>query len=86
MATNTLELKAHELIENLDSGQLAAVVHLLEVMLDEEGHLIEEDARRLREGRDWLAQNDGKGIPMEEVLAEFGLTMKDFPLPPQKAQ
>ena len=28
----------------------------------------------------WLEQRGGRGIPHEEVLAEFGLTMKDFPL------
>ncbi len=27
-------------------------------------------------------QNGGKGIPHEEILAEFGLTSKDFPLKP----
>ncbi|MGH9585059.1 MAG: hypothetical protein ACRD4O_19235 [Bryobacteraceae bacterium] len=87
MAANTLEAKAHELIGHLDSGQLAAVVHLLEVMIDEEKEpLAEEDRRRLREGEAWLAQHGGKGIPMEEVLAEFGLKMEDFPLPPKKAQ
>lgn len=37
-----------------------------------------EDARRIREGQVWFAQ--GKGIPMEEVLSEFGLTMEDFPM------
>jgi len=27
-----------------------------------------------------VAQHGGKGIPMEEVLADFGLTLDDFPL------
>jgi len=40
----------------------------------------EEDRRRLREGRAWLEQRGGKGIPMEDVLADFGLTMDDFPV------
>ncbi len=25
-------------------------------------------------------ERDGKGIPMEDVLAEFGMTADDFPL------
>jgi hypothetical protein len=29
---------------------------------------------------EWLKARDGKGIPHEEVLAEFGLTPADFPL------
>ncbi len=41
----------------------------------------EEDRRRFREGQAWFAQH-GKGIPMEDVLAEFGLKPEDFPLAP----
>ncbi len=40
----------------------------------------EEDRRRVHNGQDWFAKRGGKGIPMEEVLAEFGLTAEDFPL------
>ena len=28
----------------------------------------------------WLKQNGGQGIPHEEVLGEFGLSVEDFPL------
>ncbi len=28
----------------------------------------------------WLKANNGKGIPHEEVLAEFGVSTKDFKL------
>jgi hypothetical protein len=42
--------------------------------------ITEEDVRRVREGEAWFAARGGKGIPMEEVLAEFGLTLEDFPL------
>lgn len=80
MAANTLEAKAHELLGYLDSGQLAAVVHLLEVMIDEEEPVTEEDRRRFHEGQAWFAQRGNKGIPMEDVLAEFGLKPEDFPL------
>jgi hypothetical protein len=39
----------------------------------------EQDRRRLHTGQLWFAQHDGKGIPLEEVLAEFGLKPEDFP-------
>ena len=78
---DTMEAKqhAHDLIERLDAGKLEAVVRLLEVMIHDDEPVTEEDRRRFREGQDWFAQR-GKGIPMEEVLAEFGLRPEDFPL------
>ena len=77
-----LEAKAHELIGQLGPDQLAAVVQLLEVMIhdDEDESVTDEDRRRFREGKAWFAQHGGHGIPMEEVLAEFGLKPEDFPL------
>ena len=33
----------------------------------------EQDQHRLHAGEAWYAQRGGKGIPMEEVLADFGL-------------
>lgn len=39
----------------------------------------EQDRRRLHAGLAWFSQHCGKGIPMEEVLAEFGLKPKEFP-------
>ena len=80
MAISTLEAKAHELLGQLDHGKLAAVVHLLEVMVDDTEPVTEEDHRRLYEGRVWFAERGGKGIPMDEVLAEFGVTADNFPL------
>jgi hypothetical protein len=78
MAVNTLEAKAHELLGHLGPDKLAAVVHLLEVMVEEEEPITEEDRRRFRAGEAFFAS--GKGIPMEELLAEFGLKPEDFPL------
>ena len=80
MAGNTLEAKAHELIGQLGPAKLAAVVQLLEVMLhDEDEPVTEEDRRRLQEGQAWFANRGGHGIPMEDVLAGFGLKPEDFP-------
>ena len=36
MAVNSLEIKAHELLGQLNPGKLAAVVHLLEVMVHDD--------------------------------------------------
>jgi hypothetical protein len=80
MAAHPLEVKAHELLGQLGPSKLAAVVQLLEVMVQDEGESVtEEDRRRLHDGRVWFDQHNGKGIPMEEVLAGFGLKPEDFP-------
>jgi hypothetical protein len=78
---------AHELIDRLAPGQVAAVVGLLEIILDpfarklanapyDDEPVSAEEARELEEARASLAR--GEGIPHEEVLAELGLPMKDF--------
>lgn len=90
---------AHELVDRLDSGQLDAVVRLLEVMTVpvsrsladipiEDEPISEEEIRAVKASREWLKTN--QGIPNEEVLAEFGLTAEDFermgrtPIDPRK--
>lgn len=79
MAVDTLEAKAHELLGQLNPGKLAAVVHLLEVMVhdddDEEEELTEEDRRALRASDEYF-RNGGQGIPFERVVAECGFTME----------
>ena len=82
MTADALEAKAHELLGRLGPGKLAAVVQLLEVMIhdDDREPVTEEDRRRYREGQAWFAQRGGKGIPIEDVLAEFGMRPEDFPL------
>ncbi|MGA3258419.1 MAG: hypothetical protein ABSE35_06035 [Bryobacteraceae bacterium] len=83
---------AHELIERLPASQLDAAVRFLEFMLldpvsrsiatapvDDEP-LTAEEEQALARADAWLNERGGRGIPHEEILAEFGLTMKDFPL------
>jgi len=89
---------AHELIDRMAPGQVAAVVGLLEIMLDplartlasapyDDEPVSEEEAREIEAAKASLAR--GEGIPHEEVLSEFGLTSEDFerlgrtPLKPQ---
>ena len=80
---------AHQLLDRLDPGQLAAIGQLLEVMLDPVARAIaaaprddepvtEEDRRRLQEGKAWFARRGGKGISMEEVLAQTGVNPDDL--------
>jgi len=83
---NTKE-HAHELIDRMAPGQIAAVVGLLEIMLDpvasslanapvEDEPISEEENRAVAASKAWL--KDHEAIPHEEVLAEFGLTSEDF--------
>jgi len=66
---------AHDLIERLAPEKLSAVVGVLEVLLDPEEA---SEERAVDEAKQWLRDNGGKGIPHEEVLADFGLTADDF--------
>lgn len=73
---NTLEAKAHELLGHLGPTQLAAVVHLLEVMIDEEeDDLTEEDRLAITASREYFRQNPDGGLSLEQVAAECGFTM-----------
>jgi hypothetical protein len=67
----------HELIDRLPPAQLTALAGLLESILEPE-EIGEEEERAVDEAKQWLRDNGGKGIPHEEVLADFGLTVDDF--------
>ena len=87
----------HELIDRLPATQLNAVAGLLEAMLDPVSRVIAnapvdeepvtgEDRRRFSEGQAWFAESGGKGVPMQEVLAEFGLKPEDYPASSENAR
>lgn len=81
MAADKLESKAHELIGQLNAGKLAAVVHLLEVMvhdedIDERDTLSPAEANAIAEADEWSKSN--APIPHEQVLAEFGLSTAEW--------
>lgn len=88
--------QAHELIERLEPAQLSAVVRILERILrhplsrafanatvDDEP-VSREQRQALARSEAWFWERGEKGIPIEEVLAEFGLTPGDFPFDPQE--
>lgn len=74
MPTNTLENKAHELISRLGPGQLAALVQLLETMIDGE-ELTEQDRSAIAESREYFRAEPEGGISFEQMVAECGFTM-----------
>ncbi|HME00974.1 MAG TPA: hypothetical protein VKM93_27150 [Terriglobia bacterium] len=85
MSTSDPKEQAHQLIERLPPAQVAAVVGLLEAMLDpvsravanaptDEEPLTAEESRALDDAQNWLKHN--RGIPHERVLAELGITQK----------
>ena len=81
----TEKYHAHELIERLPESQIATAIRFLEFMLldpvaravatapPDDEPVTEQDRSRIHAGQAWFAQRGGKGMPMEDVLAEFGL-------------
>jgi len=51
--------------------------------VEEEG-LSDETRQAIHRSEAWFQERRGKGIPMEEVLADFGLTRDDFPPGPHQ--
>jgi hypothetical protein len=87
MSTADPKEHAHKLIERLPPAQVAAVVGLLEAMLDpvslanaplDDEPLSEEESQALSRSEAWFQERGGKGIPMEDVMADFGLTPEDL--------
>lgn len=82
MASTNEKQQAHQLLDQLDAGQLSAVVHLLQVMTGplsrslasvpvEEDGVAPDTAAALDRARASLAH--GKAISHEDLLHEFGL-------------
>jgi hypothetical protein len=76
-----------ELIERLEPKQAAAVIDLLESILDPVSRALDnapiddepvaaEEQAAVEESREWLKHN--KGIPHEQVLAELGITPEEI--------
>jgi hypothetical protein len=76
--------RAHELIDRLPGPQLAALVGLLETIVDpvaaalrnapiDDEPVTEDEERAVSEAHDWLSKNGGKGIPHAEAMRRLGL-------------
>jgi hypothetical protein len=68
---------AHDLLDRLGPGQLAAVVHLLETMVEPDDELSEEDRRAVAASREYF-RNGGAGVSFEQVTPECGFTMDEI--------
>jgi hypothetical protein len=84
---NAERTHAQQLLDHLAPDQIAAVVHLMEVMLDplsrklanappEDETISADEESAVEEARQWRRHN--KPVSHEELLADFGLTMDDF--------
>jgi hypothetical protein len=79
--------QAHDLIDRMSSGQVRAVVGLLQAMLDpaalaladaplDDESIEDDENRRVAAAKAWLETN--APLAHEQVLAEFGLSPQDF--------
>jgi hypothetical protein len=80
--------QAHELIYRMAPSQVAAVVGLLETMLDPVSRAIanapledeaesEDERRAVAESKAWAVAHPEGMISQEDMLTEFGLAEKD---------
>lgn len=78
---------AHQLIDRMPETQLNGLVQFLETIVDpvaaalrnaavDDEPFTDEDRRAVAEAEEWSKHNDP--IPLEQVLADVGLTMADW--------
>ena len=81
--------RAHELINRMTPTQVAAVVGMLEALLDPVSRATanapiddepesDEEREAVARSKAWFKQRDGQGISHKEVLSDFGLTPDDL--------
>jgi hypothetical protein len=78
MPVNIPEAKqhVHQLIEQLGPDQIAAVLQLLEVMVEpDEEPLTEEDRKAVTASREHFRENPEAGVSFEQFAADCGFTM-----------
>jgi hypothetical protein len=89
LASRDTKQQAHELIDRMSTGQVSAVVGLLETMLDPVSRAIanapiddepetEDERRAVAESKAWMAEHPGQGISHEDIFREFGLSPEDL--------
>ena len=69
---------AHELIERFNSSMLVTAARSLAIVPVDNEPLTQEEEQAIRRSEAWFEKNGGREIPMEDVLADFGLSTK-FP-------
>ncbi len=85
MSGEQIRQEAHALIDTMPSYQMAAVLGLLQTMLDPVSQALanaplddepESEAEReaVAASKAWLAQHPGQTISHADVMAEFGLS------------
>ena len=86
-ALNAAEIQhAQQMLSYLAPDQVAAVVHLMEVMLDpvaralanapaDDEEISAQEEQEVVEAREWLKHNPG--IPFGQVVAQLGFTMEE---------
>jgi hypothetical protein len=67
---------AHQLLDQVGAGQLAAVVRLLETMVYDEDELTPEDRQAVAGSREYFRQNPEGGVPFEQVVADLGFKIE----------
>jgi hypothetical protein len=65
---------AYALLDQLGPGQIAAVVHLLEVMVQNDDELSDADRQAVAASREYF-EKGGEGLSFEQVVAECGFTV-----------
>ena len=78
MPISTPEAKrhAHELIEQLGPSQVAAVLQLLEVMVEPaEEPLSQQELAAVEASREYFRQHPAEGVPFDQFAAQCGFTM-----------
>jgi hypothetical protein len=84
---NTDREHAQQLLNHLAPDQVAAVVHVMEVMLDplsrklaqapiEDEEISEEEDQAVARSKEWFRHNEG--IPFEQAVADLGFTMEQI--------
>jgi len=78
---------ARQLLNHLAPEQVAAIVHVMEVMLDpvsrglasppiEDEEISAEEEQAVERSKEWFKHNEG--IPFEQVVADLGFTMEQL--------
>ena len=66
----------HKLVERLGPDQIAAVLQLLEVMVDpEEDQLSKDEIKTVAESHEYFRKHPDGGVSFEQFAAECGFTM-----------